>query len=77
MILPDLFDGGSFHWVHLQHVFEEANYCRIQILRGEKDPVADLFKERWHVIIIKGKCPTQQGIENDATTPYIHLWTSI
>lgn len=74
---PDLFDGGSFHGVHLQHVFKEAYYWGVQILRGEKDPIADLLKECWHMVVIKGKCPTQQGIENDPTAPDIYLWTSI
>jgi len=74
---PDVFDGGSFHGVHLQHVFEEAYYRRVQILRGEKDPVADLFKERWHVVVVEGERPTQQGIEDDPAAPDIDLWTSI
>lgn len=58
-------------------MFKEADHRRIQILRSEKDSVADLLKEGRHVVVIEGKCPTQQGIEDDSTAPDIDLWTSI
>lgn len=37
----------------------------------------DLFKERWHVVVVEGERPTQQGIEDDPAAPDIDLWTSI
>lgn len=75
--LPNLFNRSSFHRVHLQHVFKETYNRGVQILRGEKHPIADLLKKGWHMVVVKGKCPTQQGIENDPAAPDIHLWTSI
>lgn len=75
--LPDFFNGGSFHWVYLQHVLQKAYDGGVEILRGEKDPVADLFEERWHVVIVEGERPTQQGIEDDTAAPDIHLWASV
>lgn len=74
---PDFSDGGSFHGVHLKHVFQEAYYRSVQILWGEKYPITDLLKERWHVVVVEGKSPTQQGIENDPTAPDVDLRTSI
>lgn len=71
--LPDFFDGGSFHGIHLQHVFQKADDSGVEILRREKDPVADLLKERWHVVVVEGERPAQQGIEDDAAAPDIHL----
>lgn len=70
---PDFFNCGSFHWVYLQHVFQKANDGGVEILWGEKDSVADLLEERWHVIVVEGQRPAQQGIEDDAAAPDIHL----
>lgn len=74
---PDFFDGGSFHGVHLQHVFQKANDRGVEILRGKKDPITDLLKERWHMVVVEGERPTQQGIEDDAAAPDVHLWAGI
>lgn len=71
--LPDFFDGGSFHGVHLQHVLQKAYDGGVEILRREKDPVADLLEERWHVVVVEGERPAQQGIEDDAAAPDVHL----
>lgn len=45
----------------------------VEILRREKDPVADLLEERWHVVVVEGERPAQQGIEDDAAAPDVHL----
>lgn len=57
-VLPNVSDGCSLHWIHLQHVLQKTNYRRIQVLRGIKDTITYLLKKRWHVIIIKWKRST-------------------
>lgn len=70
---PNLFDGGSLHGVHLEHVFQKANNGGVQVLRREEDPIADLLEECWHVVVVKRQRSTQQGIQNHSAAPDVHL----
>lgn len=74
---PDIFDGGSLQWVHLQHEHEQRGDGSSQVLRDVEDPSSDLLKQCWDVLVVEGKSSTQQGVQDHPTAPDVHLRTSV
>lgn len=74
---PDVLDGGPLERVHLQHEHQEAGHRAVQVLRDVEHPAADFLEEGGHVLVIEGQRPAQQGVQDDAAAPDVHLGASV
>lgn len=75
--LPDVFDGGSLKWIHLQHEHEQRRHGSVQVLGDVEDASSDLLEQRGDVLVVKGQSATQQGVQDHSAAPDVHLWACV
>jgi hypothetical protein len=73
----DVFDGGAFHWVHLEHVDKQRHNAIIQVIGDGEDSGLDLGEESLHVFVVEGERAAEQGVEDDAGGPDVHLRSGV
>mmetsp|Transcript_13569 Transcript_13569/g.27760 ORF Transcript_13569/g.27760 Transcript_13569/m.27760 type:complete len:347 (-) Transcript_13569:810-1850(-) len=70
---PDLRDSYSLHGVNLEHPRDEVS-SELGEVRGERVHAAlDLLEEVGDGLVVEGKRPAEESVEDDAAAPHVHL----
>lgn len=76
-VLFDLAQLNALDRIRLQHASDQILAIRWDLNWHAIIPLLDLHEENCKLLVIKGQTATDHGIEDDATTPYVHLLTTV
>mmetsp|Transcript_19642 Transcript_19642/g.63034 ORF Transcript_19642/g.63034 Transcript_19642/m.63034 type:complete len:223 (+) Transcript_19642:995-1663(+) len=70
---PDLGDGDALQRVDDKHPGDEVLDLVGHVSGESEDAALDLLEEVWDVLVVEGQGAAQQGVQDDAARPDVHL----